>query len=214
MRNAPILALTAILAFSLVAADLAYARGGGGGMRGGGGGGMRGGGGGGFGGGRSGGNFGGGGFGGQRGAATNIQRPSGGFGGGNNVARNGNFNGNFNGNRNINANTNINRNINTNVDRNWNGGRYGYGGYGYHPVARGAAWGAAAAVTAAAVGSWAYSLPSGCSPWGGYYSCGGTWYQPQYSGSDVTYVVVNDPSNGAVANNTDYPANPPPPSPN
>ena len=206
-----ILALTTMcLALSLVAADLADARGGGG-MRGGGGsmrgggGGMRGGGGG----GRGGGGFGGGGFGGQRGAATNIQRPSGGFGGGgNNFSRNANFNGNgnFNGNRNINANTNINRNINTNVDRNWNGG-----GYGYHPVARGAAWGAAAAVTAAAIGSMAYALPTGCSPWGGYYSCGGTWYQPQYSGSDVTYVVVNDPSGANVASNAGYPANPPPP---
>jgi hypothetical protein len=26
-----------------------------------------------------------------------------------------------------------------------------------------------------------------------YYSCGGTWYQPAYSGDSVTYIVVNAP---------------------
>jgi hypothetical protein len=26
-----------------------------------------------------------------------------------------------------------------------------------------------------------------------YMQCGSTWYQPQYQGSDVTYVVVNAP---------------------
>jgi hypothetical protein len=37
------------------------------------------------------------------------------------------------------------------------------------------------------------TLPYGCSPYGGYYNCGGVYYQPQYQGSDVTYVVVNNP---------------------
>ena len=91
-------------------------------------------------------------------------------------------------NRNVNA--NVNRNVNVNVDNGW-GGCCG-GGFN-HPVAAGMAVAGAAAVTAAAIGSMAYSLPPNCSPYGGYYNCGGTYYQPQYSGSDVTYVVVNNP---------------------
>ena len=96
------------------------------------------------------------------------------------------------GNGNFNGNT-YNRNVNVNGDVNWNHGCCGgYGGYA-HPVAGAMAVGAVAGMTAAAVGSMAYSLPPGCSPYGGYYNCGGTYYQPQYSGSDVTYVVVNNP---------------------
>ena len=42
-----------------------------------------------------------------------------------------------------------------------------------------------------------YSLPPSCSQryYGGvtYSYCDGAWYQPQYSGSSVTYVVVNQP---------------------
>jgi hypothetical protein len=148
---------------------------------------------------------------GGRGAATSIQRPSGGnFNGGNRAAGNlnangnrnfngnGNFNNNVNANRNVNVNANrninanVNRNVNVNVDNGWN-----HGGYYYHPIATGVAVGAAVAVTAAAIGSMAYSLPPSCVtrvyPTGSYYSCGGTWYQPQYSGSQVTYVVVNSP---------------------
>ena len=66
----------------------------------------------------------------------------------------------------------------------------------YHPVATGVAVGVAAGVTAAAIGSLAYSLPPGCAPYtygGPYYQCGNVWYQPQYQGSSVTYVVVNPP---------------------
>jgi hypothetical protein len=58
-------------------------------------------------------------------------------------------------------------------------------------------WGAgavAAGVTAAAVGTAIYSLPAGCRTVysGGvkYSDCGGTWYQPQYEGSTVSYVAV------------------------
>ena len=46
-------------------------------------------------------------------------------------------------------------------------------------------------------GSIAYSVPPGCVPVGvnglTYQQCGATWYQPQYAGSQVTYVVVNPP---------------------
>jgi hypothetical protein len=84
--------------------------------------------------------------------------------------------------------------IDVNVDRDWN---TGWGWDGYHPVAAGVAYGTAAAVTAAAIGSVAYSLPPSCStyPYYGYsyYRCGGVWYQPQYSGDQVTYVVVEQP---------------------
>ena len=64
-------------------------------------------------------------------------------------------------------------------------------------LARAAAWGTAAAVTAAAIGSVAYSLPSGCTTLYGYptpyYNCAGTYYAPQYQGTDITYVVVESP---------------------
>jgi len=124
-------------------------------------------------------------------APAGIQRPAGG-----NVNR-ANFNGNcnFNGNFNRNVNTNANRNVNVDVDNNWDHGCCG--GWGNHPVAAGVAFGAAAAVTAAAIASVAYSLPPACAsrlyPAGTYYSCDGVWYQPQYVGTEVTYVVVQAP---------------------
>jgi hypothetical protein len=191
-------ATATLLVLSTLEAGVADARGG----RGGGGGGMRGGGGGGFSRGGGGGGFSGGG--GARSAPTGIQRGSGGgnFNGGNRANLNSaNFNGANranvgNGNRanigngsgNFSGNT-YNRNVNVNADNGWGGGCCGYN----HPVAGAMAVGAVAGLTAAAVGSMAYSLPPGCSPYGGYYNCGGTYYQPQYSGSDVTYVVVNNP---------------------
>lgn len=85
---------------------------------------------------------------------------------------------------------NVNRNVNVNTSYN------GYHGGDYHPVATGVAVGVAAGVTAAAIGSLAYHLPPGCTPYtysGPYYQCGNVWYQPQYAGSNVTYVVVNPP---------------------
>lgn len=80
---------------------------------------------------------------------------------------------------------------NVNVDNGWNGAY----GYGYHPVAYGAAVATTAAVTAAVVGSRVYALPPACSPYyaTSYYYCGGVYYQPQYTGTSVTYVVVNEP---------------------
>jgi hypothetical protein len=95
---------------------------------------------------------------------------------------------------------NINRvnynNVNVNhvdVNNGWNG----WGGYYDHPVAAGVAIGAVAGLTAAAIGSRYYALPTGCGPYpyGGftYYSCGNAWYKPTYQGDTVVYVVVNKP---------------------
>jgi hypothetical protein len=92
---------------------------------------------------------------------------------------------------NVNRNINVNRNVNVNT-----GYHYGYG-YNYHPVATAAAVGAATAVTAAAIGSVVHTLPTSCTTVATagvtYHHCGDAWYQPQYSGSQVTYVVVNQP---------------------
>jgi hypothetical protein len=121
-------------------------------------------------------------------------RLSGGYGGAARTSVNRDFS-NTSVNRNIN-NANINRtvnNVNVNrnydldvdVDNNW------------HPVARAAAWTAGAAITAAAIGSVAYSLPPSCTVVvvGGisYQQCGSTWYEPQFAGTSVSYVVVSPP---------------------
>ena len=56
---------------------------------------------------------------------------------------------------------------------------------------------AATVVTAAVVGTVVRSLPPSCSTvyvnGFAYQNCGGTYYQPQYQGSNVTYIVVNQP---------------------
>ncbi|MDI3357373.1 hypothetical protein MO767_23895 [Pseudomonas sp. UYIF39] len=102
--------------------------------------------------------------------------------------------------------TNINnstRNVNIDnsrdVDIDVDGqGRYGYDDH-YHPLAAAAAVTATVAVTAAVVGSifTPAQLPPSCVQViqynTAYMQCGSTWYQPQYQGSDVTYVVVNAP---------------------
>jgi hypothetical protein len=113
-----------------------------------------------------------------------------------------NVSGSVNRSANVNRNTNVNRNVNRdiNVDRDIDVDRR-YGGWGdgccYHPVARTAAVTAAAATTAAVVGSAVYSIPESCSAVTvsglTYQQCGSTWYQPEFSGSSVTYVVVNAP---------------------
>ena len=98
-------------------------------------------------------------------------------------------------NRNVNVNRNSNRNTNVRVNRNVNVNVNHRRGYGYHPVARGVAIGATAAVTAAVVGSMIYSLPPNCVTvvrYGtSYRQCGNDWYEPRYSGNSVTYIVVN-----------------------
>ena len=124
-------------------------------------------------------------------AQSSVNR--GGNKGGNNN-KNTNKNTNRNTNKNVNNNTNVNRNVNKNVnvdvDVNHRGGCCGRG---YHPVATGVA----VAATVAVIGSIVYTLPSNCTTIVtsgiSYRQCGSTWYQPSYSGSDVTYVVVNAP---------------------
>ena len=89
-------------------------------------------------------------------------------------------------------NVNVNRNVNVDVDR-----RGGGWNDNYHPVATAAAVTATVAVTAAVVGSIVRAVPADCAPYNYngvvYQQCGSTWYQPQYVGSDVQYVVVNPP---------------------
>ncbi|WP_095131635.1 hypothetical protein [Pseudomonas sp. Irchel s3h14] len=98
-------------------------------------------------------------------------------------------------NSNRNVNIDNSRDVDIDVDGN---GRYGYDDH-YHPIATAAAVTATVAVTAAVVGSifTPAQLPSSCVQviqYGtAYMQCGSTWYQPQYQGSDVTYVVVNAP---------------------
>lgn len=115
------------------------------------------------------------------------------------VNRNANVNRNVNQNVNVNRNTNVNvnRNVNVNVNNNYRGGVYYGGGCCYHPVATAAAVTATAVVTAAVIGSMVNTLPPSCSSvivnGIGYQQCGSTWYQPQFSGGNTTYIVVNAP---------------------
>ena len=66
-----------------------------------------------------------------------------------------------------------------------------------HPVAAAAAVTAAVGVTAAVIGSVVYAPPPNCSTvvvnGFSYMNCAGVWYQPQYAGAQVSYVVVNPP---------------------
>ena len=116
-----------------------------------------------------------------------------------NVNNNSNVNRNTNVNSNRNTNVNVNKNVNVNVDNN-RGGYYG-GGYNsgccYHPVATAAAVTATTMVTAAVIGSMVNTLPPSCSSVVvngiAYQQCGSTWYQPQFSGGNTSYVVINAP---------------------
>jgi hypothetical protein len=104
---------------------------------------------------------------------------------------------NRNANLNRNTNVNVNRNVNVNVNNNYHGGGYYGGGCCYHPIAAAAAVTATAVVTAAVVGSIVHSVPPSCSSvivnGLAYQQCGSTWYQPQFSGTTTTYIVVNPP---------------------
>jgi hypothetical protein len=100
----------------------------------------------------------------------------------NNRNTNVNKNVNVNSNKNVNVNTNRHVDVDVDVDR------------GFHPVAAVAT----VALTAAVIGSMTPSLPpSGCVPvmMGNvmYQQCGPNWYQPQYVGTSVQYVVVVAP---------------------
>jgi hypothetical protein len=93
---------------------------------------------------------------------------------------------NVNVNKNVNVNSRKSVDIDVDVDRD------------YHPVGTALAVGATVAVTSAVVGSMVRTLPpTGCYPVqvGAvlYQQCGPTWYQPQYAGTTVQYVVVNPP---------------------
>jgi hypothetical protein len=94
-------------------------------------------------------------------------------------------------------NINVNRPIRVD-DVDVNRGYYGRDdGCCYRPVARASAVTATAAVTAAAIGSATYVLPSSCAMvvvnGVTYQRCGSTWYQPQFAGTTTTYVVVSPP---------------------
>lgn len=88
------------------------------------------------------------------------------------------------------GNVNIGNDINIDNDRGWGG----WDDHVHHPIAAGMVVGATAAVTAAAVGSVYYSVPTGCA-WGAYsyYWCDGYWLEPRYEGDTVVYVNVPDP---------------------
>jgi hypothetical protein len=100
---------------------------------------------------------------------------------------------NVNVNRNVN-NVNINRDADVDVDHH-------YGGWGdgccYHPAATAAAVTAAAVTTAAVIGSVVHSIPPSCSAVSingvTFQQCGSTWYQPQFVGTTINYIVVNPP---------------------
>jgi len=108
-----------------------------------------------------------------------------------NSNRNNNTNVNRNNNVNVNVNVNSNRNTNVNVNSNRHVDVDVDVDRGFSPVAAIAT----VAVTAAVIGSMTPSLPpSGCVPVmvGNvmYQQCGPNWYQPQYVGTSVQYVVV------------------------
>ena len=111
-----------------------------------------------------------------------------------NVNQNANVNRNVNQNTNVNRNVNVNQNVNVNRNVNVNGGYYGPN---YHSGPSVAGVVAATVVTAAVIGSVVRTLPPSCTTvyanGFAYQNCGGTYYQPQYQGSTVTYIVVNQP---------------------
>ncbi len=116
-----------------------------------------------------------------------------------NANRNVNANSNTNVNRNVNVNqnVNVNRDVNVNTNRNYYGGGYG-GACCYNSgVGTAAAITAAAVGTAMVVGAIVNTLPPSCAAVVAngvtYQKCGGTYYQPQFSGGNATYVVVNAP---------------------
>jgi len=118
-----------------------------------------------------------------------------------NANRAGNANNNVNRNTNVNSNTNVNRNTNVNIDADddWDGFDNDWDDDwdddDHHPVAAAMAISA----TAAVIGSIVNQPPANqnCVPVGvngvTYQQCGSTWYQPQYAGEQVQYVVVAPP---------------------
>lgn len=97
-----------------------------------------------------------------------------------------------------NRNVNRNRNVNVDVDIDDRGGCCHHDYWDDHPIATAAAVTTTVALTSAVIGSIVYSVPPSCSTVVingiGYQQCGSTWYQPQYAGTSVQYVVVNPPN--------------------
>ena len=91
---------------------------------------------------------------------------------------------NVNSNKNVNVNTRRHVDVDVDVD---------YDDH-HHPIGTAMAIGATVAVTAAIAGSVTPTLPPACNVvivnGVTYQQCGSTWYQPQYVGSSVPYVVV------------------------
>lgn len=130
-------------------------------------------------------------------ARTSVNRPAGNSARATNVNRNANVdrgsaadrnvNRNVNTDRSYNANVNVNRNVDVDVHHDdWD-----------HPFATAAAVTAGVAVTTAVIGSIVTSVPPTCVVTivnnVTYQQCGSTWYQPQYYGTSVRYVVVHAP---------------------
>ena len=139
-----------------------------------------------------------------RGGARSSVNHAGNAGGRANRAASTNRGGSANRSANVNRNTNTNRNTSvsrsTNVNRSTNidvDVDNGWDNDWDHPIAAAAAVTTAAAVTAAAIGSIVYSVPPSCVSTVvngiAYQQCGSTWYQPQYAGTQVQYVVVQQP---------------------
>jgi hypothetical protein len=67
----------------------------------------------------------------------------------------------------------------------------------WHPAAHAPVWIAGAKAPAAAIGSITFVLPPSCAAKHvntlSYYQCGSVWYQPEFAGTVVTYVVVAPP---------------------
>lgn len=109
--------------------------------------------------------------------------------------------------RDINRNVNVDRDLNVNHNHNVNidVDHHGHGGWDNdwdddwddHPFATAAAVTAGVALTSAVIGSIVYTVPPSCITTIvngiAYQQCGSTWYQPQYSGTTVQYIVVNPP---------------------
>lgn len=94
-----------------------------------------------------------------------------------------------------NVHVNNNRNVNVNVNR--RGGGWDDDDDDWNPIATAVGVTAAVAITSAVVGSIVRSVPPNCAPvnYGGmvYQQCGSAWYQPQYAGSQLQYIVVAPP---------------------
>ncbi len=100
-------------------------------------------------------------------------------------------------NRDINRDVNINHNVNVDTDGDYHGHHDHWNDWDDHPFATAAAVTAGVAITSAVIGSIVSSVPPSCVTTVingiAYQQCGSVWYQPQYSGTTVQYIVVNSP---------------------